>query len=215
VVNDSVIWQWDASKFPEFYGHSHQYNDFTDTVVPQDYMHVNAIWIDPIDSNLLVSFRHEWQIIKISKKDGSIMWRLGGPNSDFPLTAEQHFMFQHDVKTTDDGKTLMFLDNGDTLKRRYSRVLEFRLDEQNKKVLSFSAFKIPEEFSMFMGSVDKYGDNYFIAGGSAKYVLMVNRKTGKKLFEIRSNQSSYRGQYVDSIYGLKNVINVKRGWYPL
>lgn len=214
VVNDSVVWQWDASKFPEFYAHSHEHNDYTDTAVPQDYMHVNAIWLDPIDSNLLVSFRHEWQIIKISRKDGSIMWRLGGPNSDFPLTPEQQFMFQHDVKTVDDGKTIIFLDNGDSVNRRNSRILEFRLDEQNKKVLSFNAFNIPEEFSMYMGSVDKYGDNYFIAGGSAKYMMMVNRKTGKILFEIKSNQSSYRGQYVDSIYGLNNIIHVKRGLFP-
>ena len=62
---------------------------------------------------------------------------------------------------------------------------------------------------MYMGSVEKYGDEYFISGGSAKYVMRVNTKTGKKIFELKSNQSTYRAQLVDSIYGLKNVIPIK------
>lgn len=210
VYKDSVIWQWDASHFHEFYYSSReQSGKYTDSSRPCDYMHVNSLKIDPIDSNLIISIRHVNQIIKVSRKTGEIMWRLGGVNSDFHLTPEQQFLKQHDAKYLDDNKTIIFVDNGDSVLRRMTRVLEFQLDEKNKKVTSFKAFNIPGTYSRYMGSVDKYGDNYFFCGGSAKYMMMINYKTGHKTFELRGNQALYRAYMVDSIYGLKNEIKLR------
>ena len=204
VVDDKVIWQWDATRFPEFYSTSIDRNHFGDTSA-QDYCHFNAIVLDPKDSNLIVSFRGLNQIIKISRKTGEILWRLGGKNSDFPLADNQVFLGQHGIVFTDNNKTLLMLDNGDEHKRFYSRILEFRLDEKNKKVSTFSAYKIPHYFSTIQGNVSKVGQNYFIGGGYGKYMLLVDPKTDKYLFEMRINLPSYRAYLVDSLYGLEKA----------
>ena len=202
VLNGKVIWQWDATRFPEFYGSSRERNRFSDTSHTADYMHFNAMNIDPLDSNLILSFRNTNQVVKINRRSGDIMWRLGGDNSDFAMSDNQKFLRQHDAKFIG-GRTLMLLDNGDSILRQTSRVLEFVLDEKNKKITSFKSYNIPEPYTQYMGQVTKEGDNYFIGGGSGNFTLYVNTKTNEKLFEMTGNQSSFRAYRVDSLYGLE------------
>lgn len=203
IKNDSVVWQWDATRFPEFYLNSQMLNKFYDTTAVQDYVHINAMVIDPHDSNLILSFRNENQLVKINRHTGDIMWRLGGKNSDFPLTADQQFMGQHNPTFIENQKLLLF-DNGVYAIRPYSRVVEFQLDEQNKKIISFKAWKIPEEFSNTKGSVQKIGEDYFVCGGSGKYLLRANSITGTKKMEILTNQMTlYRAYLVNDIKGIQ------------
>jgi arylsulfate sulfotransferase len=187
IDHNKVIWQWDATDYPELYGLSHHDNDFA-SGKPCDYMHVNSMIIDPRDSSLIVSYRNANQILKIDRKTGNIVWRLGGDNSDYKLDTNQVFLLQHDVTLVDSNQTYLLFDNGGEKKRPYSRILEMRLDEANKKVTSFKAFNIPEPFSKLMGCVQKHGDNYFICGGTGSYLLEINYKTGKKIFELLTNQ---------------------------
>jgi arylsulfate sulfotransferase len=201
-IDGKVVWQWDATEFPEFY--SNATNRFTDTII-QDYIHANSIIVDPADSNVIVSFRNLNQVLKINRKSGAIMWRLGGKNSDFPLAKEQIFLRQHAL-ILDSNKTLIFLDNGDKLTRPYSRIVEFKLDEKNKKVNSFKAYKIPHLQIERQGNVAREGKNYLIGGGSAKYILLVDPITDEYLFHMRSNMRSYVVHKVDSIYGLEKNI---------
>ena len=205
VDHGKVIWQWDASRYPKFYGISTEKNNFMDTGMTQDYMHINSMILDPRDSNLICSFRSTDQIIKISRNTGNILWRLGGRNSDFPLTDSQTFQRQHHATLTDDNQTLLILDNGDSSKRKTTRVLEFSLDEKKKKIIRCKSFTIPAKYNQFMGSVMKINDHYFIGGGTGKYILEIDPKTGTIGFDLRSNQLSYRAYLVDSLYGLEKV----------
>src|SRR5207342_3881748 len=115
---------------------------------------------------------------------GQIMWRLGGANSDFPLTVDQSFLRQHYARVIENGKTLIFLDNGITGIRAYSRILEFQLDEQARRINSFKSYMIPDNFIQFAGSVQKEGDEYFIVGGSGNYAIRVNYNTNEILFRL-------------------------------
>lgn len=205
IRNDSVIWQWDGSRFPELYVNSTMGNKFYDTAAPQDYAHMNSMCIDPKDSNIIVSMHNTNQVLKISRQTGDIIWRLGGRNSDFDLTADQVFLRQHHATFTANGQTLLLLDNGDKSARAYSRVLEFQLDEQNKKISGFKAFRIPGPFAGTRGSVEKFGDRYFICGGSANYVMLVNSNNGEKIMELKTNQPLYRAYLVNSISGINTT----------
>ena len=138
VINDKVVWQWDGSNYPEFYATGADVNNFTDTLHTQDYLHMNAMFLDPRDSNLILSMRKPMQVVKISRTTGEVLWRLGGKNSDFKLTDEQDFIGQHNVSLLPDG-TLLLLDNGDLTQRKSSRIVELKLDEKNRKIVSFSA----------------------------------------------------------------------------
>ena len=190
VQDGQVIWQWIGADYPEFYATSVEGNNYSKD--PEDYMHMNSMIVDSSDNNLICSFRNMDQILKINRTTGDIIWRLGGSNSDFPLTADQQFLRQHHATLTDNGNTLMVFDNGEINLRPYSRILEFQLDQKNKTVMGFRSFKIPEPFTQFTGSVQKFGDHYFICGGTAEYVLDINYMTGAKSLEMLGNQLSYR-----------------------
>jgi hypothetical protein len=158
---------------------------------------------DPGDSSLIISFLNQKQILKVDRHTGNIIWRRGGRNSDFPLTINQEFFRQHNVTLTDSGRTLLLLDNGIDSVRNYSRVLEFKLDEQNKKVTSFNAYNIPARIIGSRGSVEKVNGDYIICGGISNYILVVNSITGAKKAEIKANQTFYRAYLVNDIRGIK------------
>ena len=182
VVDGKVVWQWDATKYPEFYKSSVEKNNFSNTAKTQDYLHVNSMFIDRRDNNLIVSCRNTNQVIKINRKTGNVIWRLGGENSDFPLSQQQYFLRQHHATLVDEGRTLLLFDNGELHIRPQARVLEFELDEKNKKVKGFKAYNVPAPFAPLRGSVQKIATSYFIGGGLASYVMEVDPKTGNKSF---------------------------------
>jgi len=193
VVGGKVTWEWDATNYPEFYTSSQEWNNFSDSTVVQDYIHMNSLYMDPKDSNLIISMRNLDQIIKVSRKDGSILWRLGGVNSDFPLTPDQKTMRQHHATLTDSGQTLLIFDNGDITLRPQTRIVEMKLDEVNKKVISFKGTPVANNvFTQYMGSAQKRGNTYFVGGGTSNYVMEMDYTTNKILFQIKLDQPTYR-----------------------
>lgn len=191
VSNGEVVWHWDGSADTSFYANSVMENDFTDSTLAQDYMHMNSLFVDPRDNNLICSMRHQNQIIKINRQTGDIMWRLGGANSDFPMTPDEVFLLQHHATLTDNNQTLLIYDDGSP-QRPTSRIVEFQLDEVNKAINGFKAFTLPETYSPAMGSVQKMGNEYFISGGASYYMLEINYVTGQKVMEYKGTEPTYR-----------------------
>jgi arylsulfate sulfotransferase len=192
VLNGEVVFQWDGTQYPELFSASMENNNFGDTTTLLDYMHLNSICVDSTDNNLIVSFRNLNEIVKLNRQTGQIIWRLGGNNSDFALTPDQIFLRQHYPRLIENGKTLIFLDNGHDSLRAYSRILEFQLNQNSKTISSFKSFTIPDNFIQFAGSVKKEGNQYFIGGGSANYSLQVDYTTGQELMRMTLKYSSYR-----------------------
>ncbi|MDQ6609141.1 MAG: aryl-sulfate sulfotransferase, partial [Bacteroidota bacterium] len=193
IINGQVVWEWDGTNYPELYLQSVEGNVFSNGNVLHDYVHMNSLSIDPTDNNLICSMRNVNQVIKISRTDGRILWRLGGSNSDFPMSANMKFLRQHHATLTDNNQTLLLFDNGHVTERPYSRVLEFKLGQDYKTINSFKAFTLPEGiFAQFMGSVQKRGDTYFVGCGSTPKVLEVNYVTNKINFLKTLPNVSYR-----------------------
>ncbi len=206
IDNDQLVWQWDGTEHPELYAMGRDRSHFGDTTMTQDYLHLNSMALDPKDSNLICSFRSADMVMKIDRHNGNIIWKLGGNQSDFALTEEQKFQRQHHVILADNNQTLMMLDNGDGVTRHTSAVKEFRLNEKRKKVTSFKSYTIVDTFCQFMGNADKFGDHYFISGGTGKFVSEVDIKSGKELFKMEMNLPSYMVFKTDSIYGLEKGV---------
>jgi len=58
IRNGSLVWEWDASDYPQLYGASTDGNDFLNLTHPEaDYLHFNF--------GFLLSFRHLDSVIKI------------------------------------------------------------------------------------------------------------------------------------------------------
>lgn len=203
VKDGKVIWQWDATHYPELYTTSIEHNEWGDTTKSQDYAHINALFLDPRDNNLIASFRCLDQTIKINRKTGAIMWRLGGKTSDFNIPEHFRPMRQHAAHFASDGKTLVMLDNGHKTQRKYTRILSFTLDEKSHTIIDMSELPLPDRFAEFMGNATVVGDDYFISGGTGNYIQKRNKLTGKLLFEMTTNQPNYRVYTTDNIYGLE------------
>lgn len=193
IQDDKVVWEWDGTNYPELYQQSVEGNAFSNGNVLHDYVHMNSVVVDPTDNNLICSLRNLNQVIKISRTDGHIMWRLGGTNSNFPMAAGMKFLRQHSATLTDNNNTLLLVDNGEATERPYSRIVEFQLNQVEKTIGSFREFTVPQNtFIQYMGSVQKKGDTYFIGCGSAAKILEVNYVTNKINFLMNLPNNSYR-----------------------
>ncbi len=139
-----------------------------------DWTHANAVTIDPLDNNYLVSLRGFCQILKISRTTGDVIWRLGGKDSDFtfinehPENAPYYFIGQHNIHRLANGD-LIFFDNGNLQPqgpvpgRTYSRVVEYHLDETNMTATLVWEYRhIPDELNPAEGIVRRFrnGDPY-------------------------------------------------------
>lgn len=117
---------------------------------PWDFVHLNSV--DKAadgTGDYLVSARHLDTIFRISARDGAILWRLGGPKSDFQLPNNLQFARQHDARFREDAAggpntstTISFFNNandGVTFKDNPSKGYVVRLDLE-----SMTASKIAE-----------------------------------------------------------------------
>ncbi len=191
VKDNQVVWEWNSTHYPQLYEASVESNDYSNDQLPQDYLHLNSIYIDPNDNNLVCSFRNADIIVKLNRQNGKVMWTLGGQSGDFPLASDQLFHRQHNATITDNGETLLVFDNGHATIRPYSRILEYKLDETAKKVTGFKSYIVPE-FCKYMGSVQKTDSTYFIGGGSTPKMWEVDLKTRQVKWSRDLSSNSYR-----------------------
>lgn len=103
------IWIW-RSWDPGHYSDTDATNDLL-TEKPFDACHLNAVSVDT-DGNILLSARELDEVTKISRKDGHIIWRLGGKQHQFTFVNDSiHFSHQHAVRRIANGHITLF-DNG-------------------------------------------------------------------------------------------------------
>ncbi|KAH7145650.1 ASST-domain-containing protein [Dactylonectria estremocensis] len=126
-----------------------------------DYFHLNSIDKDD-EGNYLISARHTSTIYKLSGRDGSIIWQLGGKRSTFDLPSELDFGYQHDARFLNrsaDGaiETISFFDNSawtfgpneedQATTRSHSRALIVELNHNDKSLLVVHSYASPDGLS--------------------------------------------------------------------
>lgn len=120
-----VLWQWWDFMSPN------DTNDLLFATNKKKDIHTNSLNLSP-DGNFIVSARHLNQVFLVSSETGEVLWRLGGPESDFRFRDEaDQFYHQHQAWQLPDGGVLLF-DNGNTRPEdeggEYSRALRLELD---------------------------------------------------------------------------------------
>ncbi len=147
-VTGLVLQELDTQKNVVFEWRSWDHFQITDTVVDLtrrniDYVHGNAIELDA-DGNWLISSRNLWEITKISRASGDIIWRLGGKNNQFTFINNDppYFAYQHDIRRLPNGHVTLF-DNRSGLIPEYSRAVEFILDEQRRSSGNTDILRMP------------------------------------------------------------------------
>lgn len=138
----NLIFEWNSNdhvdplSFYNFYGYADD---------PFDYCHGNAIEEDA-DGNILLSFRHLNAIYKINRTTGSIIWQLGGQNSDFTFVNDNGFSGQHDIRRLPNGNYSLF-DNANMMAQpKISRGVEYALDTVNWTATKINEVIHPDAF---------------------------------------------------------------------
>ena len=184
-TNKNVIFEWHAKDHFEL-------NDadlFFDSLGGQ-WLHSNAIELDT-DGNILLSSRNLNEITKINRKDGSIMWRLGGKRNEFKFVdCPVPFYGQHNIRRLENGHLTLF-DNGMYIESHRPRALEFELDEKNKVAyLKWSYVYNKDITSVGRGNVErmKNGNTLICFGNqiSNDLCFIVVNASGAVLFQVNS-----------------------------
>jgi arylsulfate sulfotransferase len=188
-----VLLDWETTSVPALYTESTDGNDFTDTASPfADYTHLNAFDVDPSNGNLVVSLRHDDEIVEIDRTTGAIVWTLGGAGDDFGLAPGDKSSHQHHVRFVGPNHLMMF-DNGNATK--LTKIREYLIDPAAHTAQVLAAVPVDGHFSVAMGSVQKIGGRYFIGWGSRQPgesdVTELDATTLTKSFEL-TFQDGYR-----------------------
>ena len=176
--NGQVIFEWTSKGKPNFVEMCYE-------KCPQnckenaDYLHLNAVLIDPKDGHLIVSSASSFSVFKIHRKTGELLWVLGGKKDEFNLSKKDLFIRQHHPQILSDGRLMLF-DNGWSslgnnidkssdydLPNRMARIMFLGLDEQNKKVHVIEKKELGF-WAPYMGSVQYLkNENVFVGCGSS------------------------------------------------
>lgn len=195
IKEGKVVFEWLASDHPSLLKSSVESQGEN----KDDYMHTNSITIDPKDNNFIISNRNLDSVIKINHKTGKIMWTLGGKNDDFNLDNDQQFKRQHYAYLDLKGNLLLFNNNNPEKK---TNIMQFDLDEKDKKVKDFNKYEFGDKFSAFCGDVQQITPDLFFIGwgfsNNQNVASLYNCKTKQTISTIVSDyMKTYRIQYFE------------------
>lgn len=207
------VWLWKSEDYPVLWKDSHYKGN------NQDYLHNNTICIDK-DNNLVLNNKHANQILVISRTwsddthigtISDILWKIGGnrgSNYNYDVatriktTTQQQWFECHDAVVDSEGLYTLF----DNKESGASRIVEFKIDTENKAVKNFNSFTYQSYRGRFMGSVDKLADGIFLVSwGSFRSagtpnIGIYDFKNGHKIFEMKMDSDSYS---VYRVYGIR------------
>jgi len=173
-----------------------------------DWTHANGIQYNDWDDTILLSLRHQSQVILIDHATGDVVWTLG-EDGDFTLDGGEWFYNQHAPELLEDGMILIY-DNGNerpTQDGRHSRAVVYQLDYDNMTATQVWEFD-SEFYTGRLGDIDLLdnGNILVCAGG-------VSSSEIARLYEVPFEPSAepvwqlnvpgellYRGTRVNSLY---------------
>lgn len=183
VKNGELLWEWNSTEYPELYAMSVESNDwYNQSLQWNDYVHMNSMDIDPKDGNIICSCRNNNSIIKINKSTGNIEWVLGGNKDEFGLNEEQKFKRQHFAHYTEGGDIVLFDNQTNWVSSGYPeegesdvgtgipRVVRLKINEKDKRILSYSEFSLGIPTAEFMASamlLNSENNTYIIGWGKS------------------------------------------------
>ncbi len=197
-TNRNVVFEWHAKDHFEITDIDTTYINSMKLV---DWTHANALEIDS-DGNILLSSRNLNEITKISRKDGSIMWRWGGNRNQFKfINCPVPFYGQHDIRRLGNGHYTLF-DNGLHGTSHGARAMEFELDQENKvATLIWSYTPDSALYSKARGSVQRILDSITVISlgeNEKKECFVVVNNKNKKYLEVEGLHP-YRVIYYSSL----------------
>lgn len=170
---------------------------------PFDYFHMNSVSLAP-DGDLLISARNTWAVYKVSRKNGSVVWRIGGKKSDFAMGSGTPFYWQHDARALTPTRISLFDDGAGPPEEFQSRGLVLQLNTKTMACELVRAYVHPTRLlASSQGNVQVLTDGRVVVGwgnepyfsefmGDGHIVLDGRMPTG--LQSYRAFRSNWRGR---------------------
>jgi hypothetical protein len=164
--------------------------------------HLNSI--EPLpDGNLWLSLRNISAVVKVDRRTGNVVWRLGGKRSDFRFVNDPlgGFWRQHDARRLPNGDVLLF-DNGNLHEPPESRAVEYRLDEEAKTAtLVWQYRRTPPLFARIAGSARRSADGHTLVSYGPRGVVSEADGDAVPVWEISAyGFGIFRAIAVPSLY---------------
>lgn len=211
IYEGTSVWEWHSEDYGELWLDSHVRGNNA------DYLHNNSISVGP-DGSLYLNNKHANQILVIERTwneeqhtgtIGDILWKIGGDSDrdgyDVPTriktTPEQQWYESHDGVIDANGLITMY----DNRASGPSRILEFKIDTENKVLTNFKSYTWQQYRGRYMGSAQKCAEGVYLVswgstrGGGASNAGIYDFNNNRALFEIRfdaTGSSAYR------VYGI-------------
>ncbi|TRM57114.1 ASST-domain-containing protein [Schizophyllum amplum] len=174
----------------------------SDSSSPWDYFHLNAI--DKDDSgNYLISGRHIHTLFYVDASSGDIQWRLGGKNSNFTISKDAEFSWQHDGRWRS-ASTISLFNNAGTIgqqDRVSSRGMLLNVDTTAMTVdLAQEYLPHKNAISRSQGNTQILENGNVIVGWGAEPYFGEYDSAGNLLWEMRfayDNVQAYRAYRFD------------------
>lgn len=138
-----------------------------------DGVHCNSVDVAS-DGHLLVSNRDHYEVVKINRQSGEVIWRLGGKQNQFEFVNAidaEHVVFekQHDARQLENGNISIF----DNRSKNYSRSVEYELDEENlTATLVWEDRLSPNIYASILGNTQRLPNgNTVTSWGSSRTTL--------------------------------------------
>ncbi|KAI9833769.1 MAG: hypothetical protein M1819_003502 [Sarea resinae] len=187
VTTSEVIFEWrsldhvDPSDSYTLPGSTDTSGDGLGKGTPWDYFHINSIDKNA-DGDYLISSRHTSCVYLISGKDGSIIWRLNGANSDFHLInfsfSQQHHARLHRSKSNATTTILTLFNNasnGFNNTAPFSTGQIIALDHIHKTATLLVSYASPTFPVSDPGNADVEVDNRpFLSSSQGNFQLLPN-----------------------------------------
>jgi len=158
---------------------------------PFDYFHVNSVADGP-GGTILVSARNT-SALYLLRRDGSIVWRLGGKRSDFGPKAAVRFFYQHNARFHGPSTISLFDNGGIPRAEKVSRPIVLRLDTAARTVRVVKTFRT-KIASPFEGNLQLLpGGGAFVGWGGVRKVTEYSA-AGRVRFQLSLPYGdTYRG----------------------
>jgi hypothetical protein len=202
-ANKNVVFQWKS--WDNFSILDATGLDFTVHTI--DYVHGNAIEVDN-DGHLMISSRNMDEVTKINRQTGNIIWRFGGKNNQFTITNDtMKFYKQHSIRRVSSDKVILY-DNGNHHIPKFSRAVEYQLDETNKLATRTWQYRnSPDVYASAMGNVQRLPNGNTVIGwgytNASRVAMTEVNSAGTKLYEIEFPMAvvsyrAFRQEYKES-----------------
>ncbi len=151
---------------------------------PLDYFHVNSIADGP-GGTILISARNTSTIYLLAR-DGHIIWRLGGKQSDFGPPAAVKFAFQHNARLHSGNRLTLFDNGGIPRVEPFSRPVVLKLDPAARRARIVRTFVPPKKIaSPFEGNLQLLPDGGALVGWGGVRIVSEFARDGRLRFQMK------------------------------